>query len=231
VFFHVMEMAVVKRRSGQSLLGAALLSAALGAFGASGCASYQGTAHPAKVERMTMEPGWVGVADVPEVRQNGNKDCGAAALSAVLDYWGKPVGRARIDSELRPEAGRGIRAGDLRDYARKQGFAAFAFYGNLQDVKRELELGRPVIVGTVKPYDDERVRAHYEVVVGYHPDKRLVMTMDPAHGFRQNTLDGFLAEWASTNWVTVVVMAPPSAPPPASPDQAKPDPSSVARVK
>ncbi|HEV8247859.1 MAG TPA: cysteine peptidase family C39 domain-containing protein [Polyangiaceae bacterium] len=187
----------------------ALRCVALGSLVTTACASYRGTAESARIDQVVREPGWVGVANLPDVRQSGAKDCGAAALSAVLGYWGQPVDAERLDRELRAGPGRGIRAGDLRDYARGHGLLAFAFYGSLEDVKRELALGRPVIVGTIKPYDDGRAAAHYEVVVGYHPGRRLVMTLDPAHGFRKNSLDGFMAEWASTNWVTLVVMAPP----------------------
>ncbi len=197
-------------RASRPRLGAALLCGAL-AVSSAGCASYRGGAQNARAEQVESDPGWIGTSKLRDVRQEGNKDCGAAALSAVLDYWGAGVDAKRIDRELRPGAGRGIRAGDLRDYARKRGLLAFTFYGTMSDLQRELDLGRPVIVGTIKPYSDDRGLQHYEVVVAYHPKKRLVLTMDPAHGFRTNSLDGFLAEWASTNWVTVVVMAPPEA--------------------
>lgn len=156
------------------------------------------------------QPGWVRLDDVKLVRQKGIKDCGSAALSTVLGYH-QPDGpaaldRAAIDTALREEAGLGLSAGQLRDYARSHGFDAFVIQGVFDDLAHEVEAGRPVIVGMHKPISSGEALAHYEVFVGYHPDRDEVLTLDPARGLRQFPVDGFMQEWKSAGFVALVVM-------------------------
>ena len=144
------------------------------------------------------------------VRQKGIKDCGSAALSTVLEYL-EPSGpasldRAAIDAALREEPGRGLSAGQLRDYARTQGFDAFVIQGGFDDLTHEVQAGRPVIVGVHKPLSSGEALAHYEVFVGYHPERNEVLTLDPARGLRQFPIDGFMTEWKSTGHVAIVIM-------------------------
>jgi hypothetical protein len=83
--------------------------------------------------------------------------------------------------------------------------------GAFSDLQHEVALGRPVIVGVHKPLSSGEALAHYEIFIGYHPTKRQVLTLDPAHGLRQNALEGFLSEWKQAGHVTLVVI-PPDAP-------------------
>ena len=54
-----------------------------------GCASYRGTASTVQPSEVAREGGWVIVPHFPLVMQQGDHDCGAAALAAVLTYWGR----------------------------------------------------------------------------------------------------------------------------------------------
>ena len=185
----------------------------LGAL-SSGCASYQGTARSVAPDTLRADNGWQRIEGVPEVHQRGAKDCGAAALSAVLGYWRRPApapSRAEIDSALRsaPEqgsSGDGLSAGALRDYARRQGLQAYVFHGTFDDLQHELAQGRPVIVGVHKALSSREYLAHYEVVLGYHPTRERVLTLDPAHGLREYPKTGFLEEWERARHTTLVVM-------------------------
>lgn len=190
------------------------------------CASYRGSARDATVSEIARDAGWKRVEDVSLVRQKGEKDCGAAALSTVLTYW-EPERRGAfdrrvIDEALRRDPGQGLVASELRDYARRRGFSAFVLAAKFEDLQHEIQLGRPVIVGVHKPLSDGEALAHYEVFIGYHPEKEKVLTLDPAHGLRENDTDAFLTEWKSTGHVTLVVI-PPDAEPPAQPAAAAPD--------
>jgi ABC-type bacteriocin/lantibiotic exporter with double-glycine peptidase domain len=173
-------------------------------FGLWGCATYQGTAHPVQARQVAQQSGWVRVDGVPVVLQSGARDCGAAALSAVLRFWGKDISPSDIRSRTHIAAA-GLRAGELRDFTRRQGLGAFVFYGSLDDVLHELASGRPVIVGTAKPYSGHKHLTHYEVVVGFNRETKRMLTMDPARGWSENTLDGFMGEWRPTRHVTLVV--------------------------
>lgn len=156
------------------------------------------------------QPGWVRLDDVKLVRQKGIKDCGSAALSTVLGYL-QPDGpaaldRAAIDAALREAPGEGLSAGELRDYARARGFDSFVIQGAFEDLTHEIQAGRPVIVGVHKPLSSGEALAHYEVFVGYHPERDEVLTLDPAKGMRQFPVKGFMEEWKSAGLVTIVVM-------------------------
>lgn len=180
------------------------------AVAAVGCASYRGSAHDVEQASLANDQGWNRIAHLPVARQAGAKDCGAAALSAVLRYWERapnPAGdREVIDRTLRRGPDEGLSVGALRDYARQQGFQAYVFHGTFADLTHEISAGRPVIVGVHKPLTDNKWLTHYEVFVGVQPEKKQVLTFDPAHGLRENSVDGFLEEWKRSGQVTLVVL-------------------------
>lgn len=171
-----------------------------------GC-SYLGTARGFDADEFGHDPNWVAVEGVPEIRQESAEDCGAAALAMVLQRWGVREDREAVLAACPPVRG-GIRAADLRAHARSKGLSAYLFHGRVEDFERELNLGRPLIVGMVKPHVRGR-RHHYEVVVAWHPRKRIVVTLDPAAGWRQNELEGFLEEWESAGRLTLLVFEGP----------------------
>jgi ABC-type bacteriocin/lantibiotic exporter with double-glycine peptidase domain len=197
-----------RRRCKRSACGAAAGAAALvaGAVLTGACSSYAGSARdfaPAALER---EAGWIAVDGVPLVEQETESECGAAAIAMVVSYWtGKPT--AGLLAEIRPAPERGLAAARLRQFARGHGLAAFLIEGDLADLEREVRRGRPVLVGMAKP-QRRGVLAHYEVVVAVHPRERRIVTLDPGHGWRQNSFAGFLAEWRPVRGLALMVSPP-----------------------
>jgi hypothetical protein len=171
---------------------------------ASGCYAGSARSVPASnLGTMARDPAWQIVRDVPFVAQQTTRDCGPAALAMVLAYFRVPAATA-----ARPEfAGGDVRAGTLRDVARAQGLEAFVVSGTFEDLFAQVGRGRPVLVGLAKPLalTGGRALAHYEVVIGLNRSKGLVLSLDPASGLRENTLEGFAREWAPTRQVTLVV--------------------------
>ncbi|HEY4394736.1 MAG TPA: cysteine peptidase family C39 domain-containing protein, partial [Polyangia bacterium] len=159
---------------------------------------------------------WIVVQDVPFVAQQADQDCGPAALAMVLGRFGVPVTLADVTAAAPPRDG-GVRAGDLRDFARAQGLQAFVVAGTFDDLSGELSGGRPVLVGLAKPMTGGRALAHYEVVVAINRRARQVLTLDPARGLRENSLEGFAREWAPTGRVTLIAFRPQRHPPDAGP--------------
>jgi hypothetical protein len=194
-------------------------SASIGALGAclllTGC--YAGTAQAISPHEVAADPGWLLVPGVPLIRQSGRSDCGAAALAMVLGYWSRPTSVQEIDARDPEAAAHGWKAGQLRDLAREKGLQAFVVSGRLSDLTTEIGQRRPVLVGVVQRYGKDQSRAHYQVVIGIHPARRLILTLDPAAGWRQDTLEGFAREWIPTQQVTLVFLPPGLAPgPPAA---------------
>jgi predicted double-glycine peptidase len=172
-----------------------------------GCSTYQGTARSIDEAKVTTERGWQRVK-LDGARQSHDKDCGAAALSSVLQFWGKTESVETVDRALRQSPNVGLRAGDLRDYARQHNLSAYVFFGDFADLRHELQRGRPVIVGLIKPRSNGELFSHYEVVIGHNPERQRVLTWDPALGLQENSERGFSSEWATAKRVTLVVFDP-----------------------
>jgi ABC-type bacteriocin/lantibiotic exporter with double-glycine peptidase domain len=184
---------------------------ALGAFLLlAGC--YAGTSRGISPHQVAADPGWLVVPGVPLIRQSERSDCGAAALAMVLGYWSRPTSVQEIDARDPTAAAHGWKAGQLRDLAREKGLRAFVVSGRLSDLTTELTQRRPVVVGLVQRYGRDQTRAHYQVVIGIHAAKRLILTLDPARGWRQDTLEGFAREWIPTQEVTLVFLPPGNGP-------------------
>jgi ABC-type bacteriocin/lantibiotic exporter with double-glycine peptidase domain len=185
-----------------------MLRLLLVAFTATACSPYRGTARAVSPTTLAAEPGWIVLRDVPYIEQEGESECGAAAIAMVVSYWTKST-PASIVAAFRPVPKRGLAAARLRDYARTRGLASFVIQGSFEDLQRELEAGRPVLVGLTKPIADTEVLDHYEVVVGLHRERRLIVTLDPSEAWQQNAFDGFATEWKGAHFTTIVVSAKP----------------------
>jgi ABC-type bacteriocin/lantibiotic exporter with double-glycine peptidase domain len=177
-------------------------ASAVMALAAVGC--YTGSSRSITPHEVAADPGWTFVPGVPLIRQNAEMDCGAAAMAMVLARWSLPTTVDQITAVYPARAGHGIKAGDLRDLARAKGLDAFVISGQLSDLTTELSRGHPVLVGVVKPYRDRQL-AHYQVVIGIHREKRRILTLDPADGWREDSLEGFAREWIPAHQVTLVV--------------------------
>ena len=147
------------------------------------------------------------VPKFPLVLQQGSYDCGAASLAAVLRFWGRSASPDEIAAALGKKDER-LRAGEMAAYARRAGLRTYVFYGTMTDVVYELRHGRPVIVGLGKKVDDKKALAHYEVAVGYEPNQKQVLLMDPGRGWQIDSLQGFGEEWARSKGVTIVAFLP-----------------------
>jgi ABC-type bacteriocin/lantibiotic exporter with double-glycine peptidase domain len=169
----------------------------------SACAGYTGSARDLTPQVWKHERGWIAVDGVPLLRQHAEHDCGPTALAMVIGYWRGPAGTP--DHGSSQPANQRVSAAELRDRARALGFSAFVVAGTLEDIAHELSKRRPVIVGVAKP-SVQGAFAHYEVVVGLHPGSQRIATLDPANGWRQNSLVGFMHEWMPTGSVLLVVL-------------------------
>lgn len=183
-----------------------LVAVLLLGIAAQGC-SYSGSARSFDPESLKTEPGWVKVDRVEPTRQETREDCGIAAMAMVLRYHDRDVPPEKLAKACPVQPGAGSQAGQMRDFAKSQGLQAFLFHGELPDFNTELSRGHPIIVGLVKQYSSGAV-THYEVVVAVHPERRRIVTLDPAHGWRENTFDGFLQEWQPAARLMLVVFPP-----------------------
>ncbi|HKS15860.1 MAG TPA: cysteine peptidase family C39 domain-containing protein [Planctomycetota bacterium] len=158
-----------------------------------GC-SYLGSARDFDPGDFSRDPRWIRAGDVPLVLQKAEHDCGAAAVAMVLAHWNRRVPFDRIIAGLPGNYTQRYTAADLKTVLQSHGLKAHAIAGAQEHVFGELAKGRPSIAGLGKISIDG-ARPHFEVVVAYHPVENRVVTLDPARGWRVNSLDGFLDEW------------------------------------
>src|SRR5688572_25422153 len=158
--------------------------------------SFDATEHRPDVEMLA----------VPVVLQEDRLDCGPAALSSLLAYWGIEETPDSIRRAIGTPKGRTLRAADLREHAKRKGLDAFVFQGTLAELEAEIQARRPVLVGTLKPYVGNKWFAHYEVVTAV--GQGTIVTMDPGGGYREYPTAGFLREWERTQRVMLVAAKP-----------------------
>ncbi|HTF58248.1 MAG TPA: cysteine peptidase family C39 domain-containing protein [Planctomycetota bacterium] len=170
------------------------------------CAScvslYSGSARPTDAAILDG-PDWVAVRNVPVLRQESQRDCGAAALAIVLAVYGDRVSPAEIMARCQAGPDRGIRAEALRTFALSRGLAASLISATREDLIAELADGRPLLVGVVKPAATGGF-PHYEVIVGIQAKTFEVASIDPARGLTVNTWEGFLREWDPADRLALV---------------------------
>ena len=94
----------------------------------------------------------------------------------------------------------------LRRPRRQLGLRAFLIEGTLRDLEHELSRGRPVLVGLVKPHGKQDAAATTRWWSRSIPAERKVVTLDPAAGWRENSYEGFVAEWEPAQRTTLVVL-------------------------
>jgi ABC-type bacteriocin/lantibiotic exporter with double-glycine peptidase domain len=173
------------------------------------CAHYTGQARPLASSELPDDEGWIRAAPTPTVLQRDYADCGAAALAMVAGRWHVDLSLDDAARALPRSEASGVRLGDLREVARARGLVAYVIEGNATILTHELGAGRPVIVGLLRPYGDNRGVNHYEVVVAIRQPvdaEGEVVTIDPASGWQVRPWAAFASEWQTAGSPTLVVV-------------------------
>jgi ABC-type bacteriocin/lantibiotic exporter with double-glycine peptidase domain len=158
-----------------------------------GC-SYLGSARDFDPAEFSRDPRWVRVGDIPLILQRAEHDCGAATVAMVLAHWDRIIPFERLIEGLPKDYRQRYSTEDLKKLLESHGLRARMIAGSQDILFAELSKGRPTIVGLGKVSIDG-AHPHFEVVVAYHPVENRVVTLDPARGWRENALSGFMDEW------------------------------------
>ena len=147
--------------------------------------------------------------DVPRMRQPNANACLAACAACVSTYWAVTSTPQSVIADLGKPPRGGYAIGDMRDWARDRGFAAYVLAGDLAILREHLAKGRPLIAVLEK----KPGRTHAVVVAGVAPDGRLLALMDPAQG--RNTVlpfSIFQQQWARARQAILLIASGPSQP-------------------
>lgn len=130
--------------------------------------------------------------------------CGPAALASILNYWGYVISQEEISESIYLREVKGTLNVDLVLFARRLGFDATSDASDLEDLKRRLVAGQPVVAllnfGTIK-----YPKWHYLVVIGYDDIQDEVITHSGTTAFLRYPYDTFRRAWQEAgNWTLVV---------------------------
>jgi predicted double-glycine peptidase len=114
------------------------------------------------------------LSGIPDVRQSSGYSCGAAALQAILAYWGTSEREDRLIARLRSTPEQGTHPADIVRVAREFGLSADLREGlALSDLESALSRGTTVIVdlqawrdSAEPPWPDRWDDGHYMVLLG-----------------------------------------------------------------
>ena len=160
-----------------------------------------GSAQDAELSAIRNDSGWVRV-EVPLVRQsgsNGLRRCGSCLGAGLL---GTSCGGARDRPPPGPLAGRRVSAGELASYAKNEALQR-SCSTRLAILLMSWTRAVPSSSGSPSSTLRESARA---LRGGRRLSPRLASDSDAGSGawLRENSMKGFLAEWAPTGRVTLV---------------------------
>jgi ABC-type bacteriocin/lantibiotic exporter with double-glycine peptidase domain len=135
--------------------------------------------------------------------------CGPAVLASVLTYWGVRTDPVALKEEIYLPRLKGTLPLDLMLAAQARGLKAEIYEGGLDDLKSELEAGRPLVAlldlgFAIFP------QGHYVVVTGYDDRRQGVYVHSSLEKDVFIPYERFLRSWDRTGRWTLLVTPPES---------------------
>jgi len=143
------------------------------------------------------------VKDVPFYSQLAFQ-CGPASLAGVLTFYGEDVTPDEVADAIFRKSIRGTVTIDMVLYARQKGFTARWYSGSVDDVRRSVDKGVPLIVMVDLGFANIS-NNHYMVVVGYSPEGVVVNSAKTRE--KLITWNHFLSRWDRTERWTLRIQS------------------------
>jgi predicted double-glycine peptidase len=144
------------------------------------------------------------IPDVPFYPQQ-EYQCGPAALTSVLTYWGAHADPDEIGREIFSPSARGTLTIDMMLYAKKMGFHAEQVKGSLEALRHSVDSGYPLIVMVDYGFSVLQVN-HFMVVIGYDNNGVIVHSGKSPNKFIPQ--EDFLSTWRKTDYWTLLIKKP-----------------------
>jgi hypothetical protein len=155
----------------------------------------------------------VTVSEIPESRRNhiidnvpfypgGTDQCGPVSLATVLNYQGVSVTPEEISRAVFSESAGGTLNIDMLVYPRKKGMHSEQYKGSMDDVRRNIQLGNPLIVLVDYGFSFYQ-KNHFMVIVGYNENGVIVNSGDERDKFIRE--EDFSRIWSKTNFWTLLI--------------------------
>jgi predicted double-glycine peptidase len=145
--------------------------------------------HTQKIENMPFYP-------------QESYQCGPSSLAGVLNYWSVHVMPDDVAREIFTATARGTLTLDMLLYVKKKGLNAEQYRGSIEDIKRNISSGYPVIV--LVDYGGALYQMnHFMVVVGYNEHGILANSGVDKEKFILEK--DFLKIWEKTNYWMLLI--------------------------
>jgi ABC-type bacteriocin/lantibiotic exporter with double-glycine peptidase domain len=129
--------------------------------------------------------------------------CGPASLAGVLNYWRVAVSPEDIASEIYSESAKGTLDVDMVLYAERKGLKVRQYGGNIEEIKRNIDLGHPVIVLVDYGFWVYQ-QNHFMVVVGYN--EKGILANSGKERLKFISFKRFLKSWKRTEFWTMLIL-------------------------
>jgi ABC-type bacteriocin/lantibiotic exporter with double-glycine peptidase domain len=158
-------------------------------------------------------PSCAAVQKIPESSRNhiidhvpfypGEADqCGPVSLAGVLNYQGVSVTPEEISRAVFSKSAGGTLNIDMMLYTRKKGLHAEQYKGSLDDIRKNINLGYPLIILVDYGFSFYQ-RNHFMVIVGYNEHGVIVNSGDTREQFVQE--QDLLKIWKKTDFWTLLI--------------------------
>jgi ABC-type bacteriocin/lantibiotic exporter with double-glycine peptidase domain len=148
-----------------------------------------GSSHTRKIENLPFYP-------------QESYQCGPAALSGVLNYWGVAVTPDEVAGNIFSSSARGTLTIDMVLYAQQKGLSVEQFKGSLDNLRQNIDAGFPVIVLVDNGGAFYQLN-HFMVVIGYNKYGILANSGKDKEKFIPEK--DFLKSWEKTNFWTLLI--------------------------
>jgi len=128
--------------------------------------------------------------------------CGPVSLACVLNYWRTGVSPEDVAGEIYSESAKGTLDIDMILYAERKGLKARQYKGSADDIKRNIDLGCPLIVLVDYGFWVYQ-QNHFMVVVGYN--KNGIFANSGRDQLKFIPFKVFLKSWKRTSFWTMLI--------------------------
>ena len=131
--------------------------------------------------------------------------CGPSSLAGVLNYWGVHVSPDDIAKEIYSKSARGTLTIDMVLYAQKMGLSATHYRGSVDNLKKNIDSGYPIIVLVDYGISLYQVN-HFMVVIGYN-EHGVIVNSEKENG-KFIPEEDFTKSWEKTKYWTLLIKPP-----------------------
>lgn len=128
--------------------------------------------------------------------------CGPASLAGVMNYLGVSVTPDDIAKEIYSKSLRGTLNIDMALYPQKKGLTAQQYQGSMDDLRKKIDSGNPVIVFVDNGFWFVQA-GHFMVVVGYNEFGVIVNSGKEKQKFISEK--DFMSAWQKTKFWTLLI--------------------------